>query len=74
MTATPKTKRIMVCDRCFRAICYHGEMMCDEATGAGTTIKTVGELRALKLEHPDNWSQRVLLKVYGDANPFGFQS
>ena len=74
MTATRANKRIMVCAKCFRAICYHGEMFCDDALGAATAIKTVGELRALNLEHPDNWSQRVLTRVYGDPNPFGFST
>lgn len=74
MTATPRNKRIMVCALCYRAICYHGEMMCDGSQGAATVIMTVGELRQLNLEHPDNWSQRKLLSVYGDANPFGFAS
>lgn len=72
MTATPANKRIMVCAACHRAICYHGEMFCDDAQGAATEILTVGELRKLRLEHPDNWNQRKLLAVYGDPNPFGF--
>lgn len=48
--------KVTVCDRCLRACCWQGEFMCDDARGAGTTEKTVGELRQLKRgEHEDYW-------------------
>ncbi len=68
--ATPNTKRVMVCSECLRAACYHGEFMCDGAVGAGTVIKTVGELRPLKLEHPDHWGAKTMTRVYGNPDPF----
>jgi len=49
--------RVTVCDRCLQASCWQGEFMCDEARYAGTTTKTVAELRKLNLEHPDYWTK-----------------
>jgi hypothetical protein len=46
---------VMVCDSCFRASCWQGIFMCDEATAAGLTTRSVGELRALNLEDPSYW-------------------
>lgn len=60
--------KVMVCDKCLRASCWHDEFRCDEAYGAGLVIKTVGELRKLGLEHEDNWSDKKMIQVYGDAN------
>jgi hypothetical protein len=37
---------ITVCNCCLRACCWHGELMCDYAQGAGTVEKTVADLRA----------------------------
>jgi hypothetical protein len=47
--------RVTVCDNCLQASCWHGEFMCDEARGAGTIVKTVAELRKLKLENESYW-------------------
>lgn len=48
--------RVTVCDKCFRACCWQGEFMCEAARAAGTTVKTVAELRAGKYgEHEDYW-------------------
>lgn len=68
--ATANTKRIMVCSECLRAACYYGEFMCDGAIGAGTVIKTVGELRPLDLEHPDYWGVKAMIRIYGQSDPF----
>jgi hypothetical protein len=46
---------VIVCDACLRASCWAGMFMCSRARNAGTTEKTVRELRQLNLEHPDNW-------------------
>lgn len=59
--------KVMVCDKCLRAICWHGEMMCDEARGAGLVVKTVAELRKLGFEHEENWNDEKMIQVYGDA-------
>jgi epoxyqueuosine reductase QueG len=49
---------IVVCDKCFRACCWHGEFMCDGARSAGTTKKTVSELRAGNYgEHEQYWER-----------------
>lgn len=42
---------ITVCDACFRSCCWQGEFMCDEARTAGSTNKTVAELRKLHAEN-----------------------
>lgn len=46
---------ITVCDKCLTASCWHYEFMCDDAINAGTTEKTIEELKELALEHPENW-------------------
>jgi hypothetical protein len=52
----PDDTKVTVCDKCFRASCWHGEFMCDDARGAGITVKTVAELRAGNFgEHEDYW-------------------
>jgi epoxyqueuosine reductase QueG len=60
VSAIPKLKatdNVTVCDKCFRACCWQGEFMCDEARTAGITVKTVAELRAGKFgEHEHYWS------------------
>lgn len=57
MKLDPKTF-VTVCDRCFRACCWQGEFMCDEARTAGTIKKTIKELRANNYgEHESYWSR-----------------
>ncbi len=67
-----KDKLIEVCSECLKASCWHGEFMCDESRDAGTILKPISELANLKLEHPDNWSDKNLLAICGDAAPNGF--
>ena len=45
MSLIPSDK-ILVCDKCFRACCFQGEFMCDDARLAGTVLMSVSELRA----------------------------
>lgn len=52
---SPKT--VTVCDKCLQASCWQGIFMCDEAQFAGTVEKTIDELKALNLEHPDYWKE-----------------
>jgi len=47
--------KIIVCDRCFQASCLQGIFMCDDSDIAGTTTKTVRELRVLTREHWSFW-------------------
>lgn len=52
------TDKVTVCDRCFRACCWQGEFMCDDARSAGTTVRTVAELRERTSgmnEHESYW-------------------
>ena len=49
--------RVVVCDHCLRASCWQGIFYCDKYKTAGTTEKTVAELRALKREHPSYWKE-----------------
>lgn len=62
-------KLIEVCDKCFRAACWYGEFMCDDADIADTTKLPIKALRKLKAEHPKYWSNKKLIEVYGTANP-----
>lgn len=64
--AISNTKIIQVCSACLTASCWHGEFMCDNSRGAGTVLKTVGELRRLTGEHPDNWASEKLIAIYGE--------
>lgn len=52
---TETENTITVCDKCLQASCWHGEFMCFEAIDAGTTEKTIVELKKLNLEHPSYW-------------------
>jgi hypothetical protein len=42
----PDQRLVTVCASCMRACCWQGEFYCDNYKGAGTTRKTVAELRA----------------------------
>lgn len=54
----PAVERLVtVCASCLRAACWQGEFYCDDYRTAGTVDKTVAELRALALEHPDFWRE-----------------
>ena len=46
---------VTVCDACFRACCWQGEFLCDDARNAGTCDITVRELSIMGLEHPEYW-------------------
>jgi hypothetical protein len=60
-----RLRPVTVCSRCLTASCWHGEYMCNDARDAGVVQKTRGELDALRLEHPDNYSDAKLLAVCG---------
>ncbi|MHB8272686.1 hypothetical protein [Bradyrhizobium sp.] len=48
--------RVTVCDNCLQASCWQGIFMCYESVSAGTTVKTVAELRKLNLENESYWT------------------
>jgi hypothetical protein len=47
--------KVTVCDACLQASCWQGIFMCEEARDAGIVVKTIAELRELKLENEDYW-------------------
>lgn len=62
------SEKVLVCDKCLKAACWYGEFMCDESSGAGLKILTVGELRGLGLENEEFWTDKKMIEVYGDAD------
>lgn len=48
---------VTVCAECHRACCWQGYFMCDDAKRANVVQLTVGELRALNLEHEKWWER-----------------
>ena len=56
MSDQEDARLVTVCDACLRACCWRGIFMCDDSYGAGTTRKTVAELRALDEEHSDYYA------------------
>jgi len=57
-----KSYMVTVCDKCFRASCWQGEFMCDDAVSAGITLKSVKDLIALDREHSDYWKKDLEMK------------
>lgn len=71
MSDKPHVKRIRsikvtVCDKCFRACCWQGIFLCDEAYSAGTVNMTIGELLQIKdcdgetPEHPSYYKNSLV--------------
>lgn len=58
-------RTVTVCDKCFRASCWHGIHMCGDGRTAGTVQKTVKELDELKKEHPSYYSAKEVAKHTG---------
>lgn len=54
-----ETDLVIVCDECLQASCWLGEFMCEESRDAGTTEKSVKELRKLGYEHSDYWKRSL---------------
>lgn len=50
---------ITVCSKCFKASCWQGIFMCDDAHGAGTAESKVSTLIRLDEEHPDYWNNEL---------------
>lgn len=61
----PDETTVFVCEECLTASCWYGEFYCEDAKGADITVRTVGELRELKLENEQAWSDEVFLKIHG---------
>lgn len=56
---------VEVCSACLCAACWHGDNMCAASTGAGTTKRTVRELRELGREHASHYSKENVREVCG---------
>ena len=60
---------VTVCNRCLRACCWQGQLMCEQSGSAGTQQRAVSSLigpvtlRSVvvseALEHPDWWNQQL---------------
>jgi hypothetical protein len=48
-------REVRVCDHCLMASCWLYIFPCDRAVQAGTTVRTVAELRELDREHASYW-------------------
>ena len=46
---------VTVCDKCLRACCWQGILMCDDGLTASTIDLPISELKRLSREHPDYW-------------------
>jgi hypothetical protein len=42
--------------------------MCEDAQGAGITVRQVGDLRKLDREHEDYWSDETMIRIYGTSD------
>lgn len=49
---------VTVCSECFMASCWKGIFMCNDARDAGTVEKTIKELEAINVEHPNYWKEK----------------
>ena len=58
-----KVRAVIVCSECLRVSCFQGAFFCEDARGAGTTERTVDELRALGREHPNYWGDESIPAV-----------
>jgi len=63
--------QVTVCDKCLKAVCWHGEMMCFDSGGAGTIDLPASKLDELGKEHPSYYTKKRLLKITGDSERYG---
>ncbi len=73
MRQNPLNRVVTVCDKCFKASCWHGIFMCDDAQTAGTVDKTVAQLRELNVENKDWYSVEAIRKQCGQEPEYAFQ-
>jgi hypothetical protein len=55
------------------ASCWYNEFCCEAYKTANITFATVAELRELKREHEDYWSDETMRLFYGYHAPFGYK-
>jgi hypothetical protein len=70
---TQENKVIEVCSSCLTASCWYGEFLCEESKNSYTELKTVADLRKLKLENEENWSDKKMTLIYGEPARFGYK-
>lgn len=51
----PKERTVTVCEKCYRASCWHMIWPCDDARTAGSVEMPISMLRQMKLENSDWW-------------------
>lgn len=69
VTRAEAGRLVTVCDQCLTAACWHGEFRCERSTTAGTTKLTVAQLRALRREHPDHYSEEKIARIERGGSP-----
>lgn len=52
--------KVVVCNKCLRACCWQGIFFCEDYMNAGTTEKSISELKMLNREHPSYWKLSLL--------------
>lgn len=68
-----REKRLVkTCKECGTASCAQGDMLCWDSQDADVELKTVSDLRKLKLEHSSWYSIKRTEEVYGVKAPFGY--
>jgi len=58
---------VTVCDACRTASCWHGVLMCQRSSGAGTVNVLASVLQDEDREHRDNYSVAELVRVCGSV-------
>ena len=58
---------VTVCASCRRAQCWHGDLLCDSASTAGTVDVPASQLDLEHREHPEHYSRENLLRICGDV-------
>ena len=62
MTELHDSDMVYVCEYCLTAACWLGVQFCHNIRTAGTKQMSVGELKALNLEHPCYWGIELIRK------------
>lgn len=69
----PNTRMVTVCSECLKASCWHGEFLCERSRAANIVRRTVGQLRDLNREHPEQYSVRKVRHVCGEDAVAGYE-
>ncbi len=58
---------VTVCAECLTAVCWHGELMCENSGSAGVIDKKASELNEMRREHPDCYQPDRLIEICGSV-------